>query len=207
MVAAGAAASWKGGNREGATRWTQLGRPERMSSASGGSMPETRPITWTSRCIRSPRQAWLTSRITRGRKATTRPASPVCARRALTLKKETPYAVVSGISGVVYEICWYMRGLEQWFCDLMGDTQFCEAILDQTLKFGWTGSGCSSTKVGDVVDVIMIGGRSGGPERAAVHPGDLPPHRQAAPQAAGGNTSAPAPRPKSGITRAAPAWI
>jgi uroporphyrinogen decarboxylase len=39
--------------------------------------------------------------------------------RALELKKQTPYAVVSGISGVVYEICWYLRGLEQWFCDLM----------------------------------------------------------------------------------------
>ena len=33
--------------------------------------------------------------------------------RALQLKKETPYAVISGISGVVYEICWYMRGLQQ----------------------------------------------------------------------------------------------
>ena len=55
--------------------------------------------------------------------------------RALTLRKETPYAVVSGISGVVYEICWYLRGLEQWFCDLMGDAAFCEVMLDQMLKF------------------------------------------------------------------------
>ena len=39
--------------------------------------------------------------------------------QALALKKETPYAVVSGISGVVYETCWYLRGLEQWFCDLL----------------------------------------------------------------------------------------
>src|ERR1019366_6916507 len=77
--------------------------------------------------------------------------------RALILKRETPYAVVSGISGVVYEICWYMRGLEQWFCDLMADTQFCEAMLDQTLKFWMDWFRLFLDEVGDVVDVIMIG--------------------------------------------------
>ena len=77
--------------------------------------------------------------------------------RALQLKRETPYAVVSGISGVVYEICWYMRGLEQWFCDLMGDTEFCEAMLDHTLKFWLDWFRLFLDEVGDVVDVIMIG--------------------------------------------------
>jgi len=77
--------------------------------------------------------------------------------RALTLKKETPYAVVSGISGVVYEICWYMRGLEQWFCDLMTDQPFCEALIDQTLKFWMDWFRLFLDEVGDVVDVIMIG--------------------------------------------------
>jgi uroporphyrinogen decarboxylase len=77
--------------------------------------------------------------------------------RALELKRETPYAVVSGISGVVYEICWYMRGLEQWFCDLMGNTEFCEAMLDQTLKFWLDWFRLFLDEVGDVVDVIMIG--------------------------------------------------
>jgi uroporphyrinogen decarboxylase len=77
--------------------------------------------------------------------------------RALTLKQETPYAVVSGISGVVYEICWYLRGLEQWFCDLMGDPEFCEAMLEQTLKFWLDWFRVFLDEVGDVVDVIMIG--------------------------------------------------
>jgi uroporphyrinogen decarboxylase len=77
--------------------------------------------------------------------------------RALTLKQETPYAVVSGISGVVYEICWYLRGLEQWFCDLMGDPGFCETMLDQTLKFWLDWFRLFLDEVGDVVDVIMIG--------------------------------------------------
>ena len=55
--------------------------------------------------------------------------------RALELKNHTPYAVVSGISGVVYEICWYMRGLEQWFMDMMTDESFCEALIDRTCQF------------------------------------------------------------------------
>jgi len=55
--------------------------------------------------------------------------------QALRIRNETPYAVVSGISGVVYEICWYLRGLQQWLMDTMTQPAFCEALLDCTLKF------------------------------------------------------------------------
>ena len=78
-------------------------------------MPETRPTTWTSPIIRWPRPRSPTLQHIRCPKATTRAASRGCAERALLTRNETPYAVVSGISGVVYEICWYLRGLEQWF--------------------------------------------------------------------------------------------
>ena len=105
--------------------------------------------------------------------------------RALTLKQETPYAVVSGISGVVYEICWYLRGLEQWFCDLMGEPEFCEAMLDQTLKFWMDWFRLFLDEVGRRGGRDHDRRRPGRPERAAVQPGHLPPHRQAAPQAAG----------------------
>lgn len=77
--------------------------------------------------------------------------------RALDLRNNTPYAVVSGISGVVYETCWYMRGLENWFMDLMTNPAFCEALLDQTLKFWMDWFRVFLDEVGDVVDVIMIG--------------------------------------------------
>jgi len=76
---------------------------------------------------------------------------------ALRLKRETPYAVVSGISGVVYEICWYMRGLEQWFMDMLTQPEFCEAVLDKTLEFWMDWFRVFLDEVGDVVDVIMIG--------------------------------------------------
>ncbi len=78
-------------------------------------------------------------------------------RRALQLKGETPYAVVSGISGVVYEICWYLRGLQQWFVDMLTQPEFCEALLDRTLEFWMDWFGVFLDEVGDVVDVIMIG--------------------------------------------------
>ena len=77
--------------------------------------------------------------------------------QASSIRNETPYAVVSGISGVVYETCWYLRGLERWFMDLVTQPAFCEALLDQTLRFwlDWFRLFCD--EVGDLVDVIMIG--------------------------------------------------
>lgn len=77
--------------------------------------------------------------------------------RALALRGDTPYAVVSGISGVVYETCWYMRGLQQWFMDMLERPEFCAAMLDRTLAFWLDWFDAFLGEVGDLVDVIMIG--------------------------------------------------
>ncbi len=77
--------------------------------------------------------------------------------RALEIRHETPYALISGISGVVYEICWYMRGLERWFMDMLEQPAFCEALIDRTLEFWMDWFRLFLTEVGDLVDVIMIG--------------------------------------------------
>ena len=77
--------------------------------------------------------------------------------KALTLRDETPYALCTGIGGVVYEFCWYMRGLEQWFIDTLTQPEFCEALLDRTLAYWkdyYTGF---MREIGDLVDVVMIG--------------------------------------------------
>jgi len=58
---------------------------------------------------------------------------------------------------VVYEICWYLSGLEQWFCDLLTAPAFCGALLDQTLRFWMDWFRVFLDEVGDVVDVIMMG--------------------------------------------------
>jgi uroporphyrinogen decarboxylase len=77
--------------------------------------------------------------------------------KALGLRNETPYAISTGISGVVYEICWYMRGLEQWFIDMVENPEFCEALLDKTLKFWLDYFDSFLAEVGDLIDVVMIG--------------------------------------------------
>ncbi|NLE44765.1 MAG: hypothetical protein GX620_08590, partial [Chloroflexi bacterium] len=69
----------------------------------------------------------------------------------------TPYALSSGICGVTYETCWYMRGLERWFMDMVENPAFCEALIDRTAQYwvdwmrGYLG------EVGDLLDVVMIG--------------------------------------------------
>ncbi len=81
---------------------------------------------------------------------------------ALRLRKETPYAISTGIGGVVYEICWYLRGLEHWFTDTIENPDFCAALLDKTLAF-WMGYyTVFMAEVGDLIDVVMIGDDIGG---------------------------------------------
>ncbi len=77
--------------------------------------------------------------------------------RALAMRNQTPYPVISAISGVVYEICWYLRGLERWFMDLVTDPEFCEALLDRTLQFWLDWFRLFLDEVADVVNIIMIG--------------------------------------------------
>ena len=77
--------------------------------------------------------------------------------KALELRNETPYAISTGIGGVVYEICWYMRGLERWFTDMIENPEFCEALLDKMLKFWLDYFDGFLAEMGDLVDVVMIG--------------------------------------------------
>jgi uroporphyrinogen decarboxylase len=77
--------------------------------------------------------------------------------RALQLRRDTPYALSSGICGVSYEICWYMRGMEQWFMDMKEDVRFCEALIDHTAQYWVDWMHAFLEEVGDVLDVVMIG--------------------------------------------------
>ena len=77
--------------------------------------------------------------------------------KARELRSETPYAISTGIGGVVYEICWYMRGLERWYTDMIENPAFCEALLDKTLKFWLDYFTGLMPEIGDLVDVVMIG--------------------------------------------------
>jgi uroporphyrinogen decarboxylase len=76
---------------------------------------------------------------------------------ALNIRQNTPFAISSGICGVTYEVCWYMRGLERWFMDMLDNPAFCEALIDRTAQYwvDWMKGFLGQT--GDLLDIIMIG--------------------------------------------------
>ncbi len=75
----------------------------------------------------------------------------------LKLRENTNYAISTGIGGVVYETCWYMRGLERWFTDMLINPAFCEALLDKILRFWLDYYTGFMKEIGDLIDVVMIG--------------------------------------------------
>ena len=77
--------------------------------------------------------------------------------KALSMRQDTSFALSSGISGVTYEICWYLRGIERWFADVLEDRQFCEALMDRTCQYWVDWMNGFLTETGDLLDIIMIG--------------------------------------------------
>jgi len=89
----------------------------------------------------------------------------------LKIRQHTPYAVSTGIGGVVYETCWYLRGLERWFMDMLENPSFCEALLDQVLRFWLDYYTGFMREIGDIIDVVMIGDDLAGQEGPLFPPG------------------------------------
>jgi len=77
--------------------------------------------------------------------------------RALLMRGEESFALSSGICGVTYEICWYLRGLERWFMDMVENSEFCEALIDRVCHYWVDWLTGFLAEVGDLLDIIMIG--------------------------------------------------
>ncbi|MBN1997910.1 hypothetical protein JW935_10185 [candidate division KSB1 bacterium] len=84
--------------------------------------------------------------------------------QATYLRENTPFSIATSIGGVVYEYCWYMRGLEQWFIDMIEQPRFCEVLLDRTLTYWLDYYTGLLSEIGDLVDVVMIGDDLAGQE-------------------------------------------
>jgi len=78
-------------------------------------------------------------------------------KRVLKMQQETSFALSSGICGVTYELCWYLRGLEQWFFDMIENPVFCEALIDRTCQYWIDWLSGFLAEIGDLMDIVMIG--------------------------------------------------
>jgi len=76
---------------------------------------------------------------------------------AKKLREETDYALVSGITGVVFEYCWYMRGFENLYIDMVDNPRYVEKLLDHMLKYWTDFLGVFLDEVGEYLDVICVG--------------------------------------------------
>jgi uroporphyrinogen decarboxylase len=90
---------------------------------------------------------------------------------ALKLHKETDYAISTGIGGVIYEYCWYLRGLEQWYYDMLANPGFCEELIEQILKYWYNYYTGFMEAVGDIADIVMVGDDIAGQEGPLYSPG------------------------------------
>ncbi len=90
---------------------------------------------------------------------------------ALQVREESGCAISTGIGGVIYETCWYMRGLERWYMDMIENPRFCEALLDKMLTFWLDYYTPFMAEIGDIVDIVMIGDDLAGQHGPLFSPG------------------------------------
>lgn len=76
---------------------------------------------------------------------------------AQKLRQETGYALVSGITGVVFEICWYMRGFEQFYMDMVQQPRYVHKLLEHTQRYWLDFMSVFLGEVGDLLDVVCVG--------------------------------------------------
>ncbi|MCL5072027.1 MAG: hypothetical protein M1308_14215 [Actinobacteria bacterium] len=85
---------------------------------------------------------------------------------AKTIKETTNYAVVSRTIGVIFEACWKMRGMDNFFMDLLVNRNFAEKLLDIMTEYQIKFCEGYLKSSGKYFDVIFTGddiGMQGGP--------------------------------------------
>ncbi len=79
------------------------------------------------------------------------------AEEAAGLRAETDKAICTGISGVVYEFCWYMMGFARFYEALATEPALVAALLDRTLRYWLDFEAGFLDAAGPFVDVVMVG--------------------------------------------------
>lgn len=78
-------------------------------------------------------------------------------KKAERLYKESRYAVGAGISGIIFETAWYLRGFEKFLIDLKENTGFAEVLLDKILEYWIAFNEEYLSRIGRYIDILVIG--------------------------------------------------
>jgi uroporphyrinogen decarboxylase len=82
--------------------------------------------------------------------------------RCEALRAQGKAVLLGGVGSGMMEFCQAMRGFEQFYCDLAGDTTVLEAIADKVLELKCAYWSLALSRLGDVVDVVQEGDDFGG---------------------------------------------
>lgn len=89
---------------------------------------------------------------------------------AKRLSEETDYAIMGGFGGAFLEDGQFLRGWENFMCDLAGDLPFATAILDRLLAHHLTNAALYLEAVGDYIHLIQMGGDLGTQQGPQIRP-------------------------------------
>jgi len=76
---------------------------------------------------------------------------------AQELYNNTDYAIVSDVTGSMFELAWYLRGFENWLTDLVINQAFAEKLLDILMKWWMDFYEVYLKEIGEYIDVIWVG--------------------------------------------------
>ena len=75
---------------------------------------------------------------------------------ARRLHRETDYAVVLDLNCAFFLRCCELRGWENFYMDLVADTEFAEALMDRYLEIRLAMAERALQEVGDSVDIVVV---------------------------------------------------
>ncbi len=78
--------------------------------------------------------------------------------QALQLYKDGEYAIVGsmGSPGNIFEQSWYLRGLTEFFLDLVDNKEFAHALMSRITEIRKQNAECFLREVGDYLDVFQL---------------------------------------------------
>jgi uroporphyrinogen decarboxylase len=92
--------------------------------------------------------------------------------QVIQARKETDKAILAKLSSSIWEQSWWLRGMQQWMCDLIDDPGLVCALMDRVcdVAVGMMDAGLSA--VGDLVDIVRLSGEDlGTQDRPMISPG------------------------------------